>query len=86
MLLPRTYLEGDPPRPRGQAMAIIVGAMDRQRYYDATATIIKSWLAHVNVRTPIVRYYMDLDGPKDVRSTPKCSRMPARREGTANCK
>ncbi len=67
----RTYLEGDPPRPRGQAMAIIVGAMDRQRYYDATATIIKSWLAHVNVRTPIVRYYMGLDGPKDVREHPE---------------
>ncbi len=67
----RTYLLNDPPRPRGLAMALIVGAMDRRRYYEATATVIKSWLAHVNVRTPIVRYYMRLDGPKDVREHPE---------------
>jgi len=67
----RTYLLNDPPRPRGLAMALIVGAMDRRRYYEATATVIKSWLAHVNVRTPIVRYYMRLDGPRDVLEHPE---------------
>jgi multimeric flavodoxin WrbA len=67
----RTYLEGNPPRPRGLAMALIVGAMHRRRYYDATATVIKSWLAHLNVRTPVVRYYMRLDGPKDVLEHPE---------------
>jgi multimeric flavodoxin WrbA len=63
----RTYLQKRPPRPRGLAMALIAGAMDRRRYYDATATVIKSWLAHLNIATPLVRYYMGLDGPKDVQ-------------------
>jgi multimeric flavodoxin WrbA len=66
----RTYLLHDPPQPRRLAMALIVGAMDRQRYYDATATVIKSWLAHLNIGTPVVRYYMGLDGPKEALERP----------------
>jgi len=66
----RSFLLKDPPQPRRLGMALIVGAMDRRRYYDATATVIKSWFAHLNVGTPVVRYYMGLDGIKDVREHP----------------
>lgn len=66
----RSFLLHDPPQPRRLAMALIVGAMDRRRYYDATATVIKSWLAHLNVGTPVVHYYMGLDERKDVLEHP----------------
>jgi len=62
----RTFLLGDPPQPRRTGMFLCVGALSRERYYQSTLTIVKTWMACLNMGCAITRFYPGLDGRKDV--------------------
>jgi multimeric flavodoxin WrbA len=63
----RTHRLGDPPQPRRSGMCLLVGALDRERYYRCTETIVKTWLAELNVGMPVSRFYTGVDGRGDAR-------------------
>ena len=67
----RTYLLHEPPQPRRRGMFLAVGGMDRERYYQCTATVVKTWLSTFNMACPVIRFYMGLDEPKDVLKRPE---------------
>lgn len=66
----RTHRLGDPPQPRRVGMFLCVGAMDRDRYYRGALTIVKSWMASLNMACPVSRFYPRVDAPDDVRKHP----------------
>jgi hypothetical protein len=45
--------------------------MDRERYYQCTATVVKTWLSTLNIGCPVIRVYKGLDEPTDVRRRPE---------------
>jgi len=60
----RTYRLGRPPEPRRIGMFLCTGAMDRERYYQSTLTIVKTWMSTINMGCPVSRFYPGLDGRK----------------------
>jgi len=62
----RTFMFSEPPTPRRTGMFLCVGAMDRERYYEGTLTIVKSWLSVLNVGCPICRFYPGVDEKDDM--------------------
>ena len=72
---------GMPAGPRRTGMFLCVGAIDRQRYYRSTLTIVKTWLAALNMGCPVSRFYPGLDAPGDVLRHPEYL-QDARRAGT----
>ena len=67
----RTYRLGQPPRPRRSGMFLCVGAMDRQRYYRSTLTVVKTWMSTLNATCAVSRFYPGLDGPRDIEGRPE---------------
>ena len=67
----RSYLLKSPPEPRRQGMFLCIGAMDRERYYEYTATVVRTWLASLNMGCPVQRFYMGLDARKDIEDHPE---------------
>jgi multimeric flavodoxin WrbA len=67
----RRYLLKKPLEPRRRGMCIVVGAMKRRRYYEYTATVVKTWLASLNVACPVVRFYIGLDERHDIDTHPE---------------
>ena len=67
----RTYLLRRPPHPRRNGMFLAVGAMDRERYYRCTATVVKTWLSTLNIGCPVIRVYKGLDEPTDILRRPE---------------
>lgn len=63
----RTYRLGEPPQPRRTGAFFCIGAMDRPRYYEPTATIVKTWLSTLNVTCPVSRFYPELDDKDDIQ-------------------
>ena len=47
-------------------MFLCVGAMERQRYYQSTLTIVKTWMSTINMGCPVSRFYPGVDGRKDM--------------------
>jgi len=66
----RTFRLKDPPKPRRAGMFLAVGAMDRERYYDCTETIVRSWMACLNMKCAVTRRYAGLDAKDAVRQRP----------------
>ena len=66
----RTYRLGEPPQPRRTGMFLCVGAMDRERYYTGALTIVKTWMAALNMGCPVRRFYPGLDAAGDVLKRP----------------
>lgn len=62
----RTYRLKQPPEPRRQGMFLCVGAMNRERYYQSTVTIVKTWLSCLNMGCPVSRFYGDVDDRNDL--------------------
>ncbi|MFW6189377.1 MAG: flavodoxin family protein [Planctomycetota bacterium] len=62
----RSYVLKAPPQPRRQGMLMVIGAMERKRYYDYTSTVVRTWMASLNMGCPVERYYMDLDARDDI--------------------
>lgn len=67
----RRYILKAPPEPRRYGMFLCIGAMDRERYYDYTTTVVKTWMHALNMGCPTVRYYMHLDARKDIKDHPE---------------
>jgi multimeric flavodoxin WrbA len=63
----RTYRLGEPPEPRRSGAFLCVGAMNRERYYEATLTIVKTWLSTINVSCPVTGFYPELDQKDDIQ-------------------
>ena len=66
----RTYRLGKPPEPRRTGMFLCVGAIDRHRYYKGALTIVKTWMAALNMGCPVSRFYPGLDAAGDVLKRP----------------
>ena len=62
----RTYRLGQPPEPRRTGMFLCVGAIYRERYYKGALTIVKTWMAALNMGCPVSRFYPRLDAAGDV--------------------
>jgi multimeric flavodoxin WrbA len=62
----RTYRLGKPPEPRRSGMFLCVGAMDRERYYRASLTIVKTWMSALNMGCPVDRFYPGVDARNDL--------------------
>lgn len=67
----RTYRLGQRPQRRRNGMFLCVGAMDDQRFFDSASLVIKSWMAALNVRCSVARFYPGLDAPDDIRKHPE---------------
>ena len=61
----RTYLLGEPPTPRRNGMLLCVGGMKRDKDYQCTLTLVKTWMSTLNMGCPVSRFYTDLDEPQD---------------------
>jgi len=66
----RTYRLGRPPEPRRTGMFLAVGAMDRERYFRCTETIVKTWLSTLNMGCPVSRFYGGVDERGDIGAHP----------------
>jgi len=62
----RTYVLRDPPQPRRSGMFLCVAAMDRDRYYQSTLTVVKTWMSTLNVGCGIARFYPGMDDRQDI--------------------
>ncbi|MBS3763898.1 MAG: flavodoxin family protein [Planctomycetes bacterium] len=62
----RTFRLKDPPEPHRTGAFLCIGAMDRERYFQSTLTIIKSWFAALNVECAISHFYSGLDAADDI--------------------
>jgi len=62
----RTYRLKQPPQPRRRGMFLCVGAMDRERDYRPTLTIVKTWLSCLNMGCPVSRFYGGVDARDDL--------------------
>jgi len=68
----RTYRLKQGPRARRRGMFLCVGAMDRERYYRCTLTIVKTWLSCLNMACAVSRFYGGVDAPDAlVRARPE---------------
>ncbi len=67
----RTYLLRDPPLPRRSGMFLCVGAMDRDRYYRSSLTIVRTWMAALNMSCDVSRFFPGLDAEDDIREHPE---------------
>ena len=67
----RTFRLHDPPQPRRTGMFLAVGAMDRERYYRCAGSVVKSWMATLNVKCTVTRHYTGLDARDDVTGRPE---------------
>jgi multimeric flavodoxin WrbA len=63
----RMFLLKDPLTPRRTGMFLCVGAMNRDRYYESTLTIIRSWMLVLNMGCPVSRFYPGLDEKDDTQ-------------------
>ncbi len=66
-----TFLLKRRPEPQRTGMLIMVGAMDRERYFNCSATVVKSWMATLNMKCPVTRFYAGLDERDAVQSHPE---------------
>ena len=64
----RTYRLGQPPQPRRTGMFLCAGAMDKERYFGCSLTIVKTWMASLNMGCAVSRYYPGVDEKDDVRT------------------
>jgi len=62
----RTYRLGEPPQPRRTGVFLCVGAMDRERYYTGALTIVKTWMAALNMGCGVSRFYPGVDAKSDL--------------------
>ncbi len=49
-------------------MFLCVSAMDRKKYYLSALSIVRAWMAMLNMGCEVGRYYPGLDERKDVRA------------------
>ena len=64
----RTFRLGNPPQPRRTGMFLCVGAMDREKYYRNALSIVRAWMAMLNMGCEVSRFYPGLDERKAVRA------------------
>ena len=50
-----------PPQPRRTGMFLCVSAMDRERYFNCALTIVKTWMAALNMGCAVSRLYPGVD-------------------------
>ncbi|MHC4592795.1 MAG: flavodoxin family protein [Planctomycetota bacterium] len=62
----QTFRLGEPPEPRRTGMFLCVSALRRKRYFDYTLTIVKSWMASLNMACPVARLYPGVDERTDL--------------------
>ena len=49
-------------------MFLCVGAMDKERYFSCALTIVKTWMACLNMGCPVSRFYPRVDEKGDVKA------------------
>ena len=59
----RRALLHEPPAHRRTGMCLCVGALDREKYYQATLTVVKTWMMELGMKCTVTRFYPGLDGP-----------------------
>jgi multimeric flavodoxin WrbA len=64
----RTYRLGEPPQPRRAGMFLCVGAMDKERYYNCALTIVRTWMACLNMGCAVSRFYPKVDEKGDLKA------------------
>ena len=57
---------GSPPEPQRRGMFVSVGAMERERYYQACLTIVKTWMWVLNMECAVSRFYPGVDAKNDL--------------------
>jgi multimeric flavodoxin WrbA len=64
----RRYRLGQRPAQRRRGMFLCVGAMDRERYFASSLTIVRTWLSVLNMGCPVSRFYAGVDAKGDVQA------------------
>jgi multimeric flavodoxin WrbA len=62
----RTAILNRPLRRRRTGMFLCVAAMDRERYFQSTLTIVKSWMWSLNMGCDMARFYPGVDDRDDL--------------------
>ena len=62
----RTFRLKSPPEPRRRGMLLCVSAEENERYYKSTRTIIRSWMASLNMKCAVERFYPGVDAKDDL--------------------
>ncbi len=62
----RTFRLKQPPEPRRRGMFLCVSAEAKERYYQSTLTIVKSWMASLNMACDVARFYPGVDRKDDL--------------------
>jgi len=63
-----THRLGRPPQPRRTGMFLCVSAMDRGRYFNCALTVVKTWMASLNMGCAVSRLYPGVDDKDDLRT------------------
>lgn len=67
----RTFRLGDPPQPRRHGMFLSVGARDDERFHRASRTVVASWMACLNMKCAVSRFFRGLDAAGDIQAHPE---------------
>jgi multimeric flavodoxin WrbA len=76
----RTYRLDQPPTPRRSGMFLCVGGMNRERYFQNSLTVIKTWMSTLNMSCKQFRFYPGIDEKNAILSYPELL-TDARRAG-----
>jgi multimeric flavodoxin WrbA len=62
-------LDGAPKRRR-TGMFLCIGAMDRDKFFQASRTIVASWMITLNMKCAVARFFTGLDARDDIDGRP----------------
>jgi len=67
----RTFRLGEPPQPRRRGMFLCAGGMASERFFTCSRSVVGSWMASLNMRCAVSRFFPGVDAEDGVRRRPE---------------